>query len=253
MTSGEVVEVVESPAATGTGDWRRITLHGVPPKDAQIMQVLVLSDERQGRVWFDDILLEVDGRAVELPAPLVSNESFEIDYPGISWEIRGSCGEVTDVIAKDDRHSMGFANCTGPTAVLSSPIAVAGGSYRLSAWVKTADARGSNRIALSWHKRKTLASFNKISLRDRLNYALRFKTWHRAPVHVGEFTVHKNPSTDSVSNYLKDILDIMETEGLHWSYWTYYSEFPGIGIYTGNDAYLARPEALQILTGYMNN
>jgi hypothetical protein len=128
---------------------------------------------------------------------------------------------------------------------------VDGGSYNLSAWVKTADARGSNRIGLSWHKRKTLASFNKITLQDRLNYALRFKTWHRVPVHVGEFTVHDNPSTDSVSNYLKDILDIMETEGLHWNYWTYYSEFPGIGIYTGNHAYLARPESLQILMGYM--
>ena len=251
MTSGETVDVVKSQAATGSGDWRSITLHGVPPEDAEIVQVLVLSDEQHGRVWFDDIHLEVDGRAVDLPAPLVSNGSFEIDYPGISWETRGYCGEVTDVTAKKGRHSMGFDNCTGPTAVLSSPIAVDGGSYNLSAWVKTADARGSNRISLSWHKRKTLASFNKITLQDRLNYALRFKTWHRVPVHVGEFTVHDNPSTDSVSNYLKDILDIMETEGLHWNYWTYYSEFPGIGIYTGNHAYLARPESLQILMGYM--
>lgn len=252
-TSGQTVDVVKSPTATGTGDWRRITLRGVPPEDAQIVQALVLSDEQHGRVWFDDILLEVDGRAVELPAPLVANGSFEIDYPGISWEARGSCAAVTDATAKKGRHSMGFGNCTGPTAVLSSPIAVDGRNYALSAWVKTADAQGNNRIALSWHKRKTLASLNKIALRDRLDYALRFKTWQRAPVHVGEFTVHKNPSTDSVSNYLKDILDIMETEGLHWNYWTYYSEFPGIGIYTGNHAYLARPEALQILTGYMKN
>jgi len=181
----------------------------------------------------------------------VSNGSFEIDYPGISWETRGPCGEVTEVTAKNGRHSIGFANCTGPTVVLSSPIAVDGERYTLSAWIKTANAKGGNWLALSWHKRKSLASFNKITLRDRLNYALHFKTWYGAPVYVGEFTVHKNPSTDSVSNYLKDILDIMETEGLHWSYWTYYSEFPGIGIYTGNHAYLARSESLRILTDYM--
>jgi aryl-phospho-beta-D-glucosidase BglC (GH1 family) len=248
---GEMISAMKSQAATGTGDWRRLTLRGAPPEGAEILQALVLSDEQHGRVWFDDVHLEVDGRPVDLPAPLVSNGSFEIDYPGISWEMRGPCGQVTDVTAKNGQHSIGFADCPGPAAVLSSPIAVDGGSYTLSAWVKTDNARGANRLALSWHKRKTLASFNKATLRDRLDYALRFQARHKAPVHVGEFTIHENPSTDSARNYLKDILDIMETEGLHWSYWTYYSEFPGIGIYTGNHAYLARPESLRILARYM--
>ena len=251
VVSGEAIDAVKSQAATGTGDWRRIELKGTPPEGAEIVQVLVLSDEQHGSVWFDDIHLKADGREIDLPAPLVSNGSFEIDYPGISWETRGPCGEVTEVTAKNGRHSIGFASCTGPTVVLSSPIAVDGVSYTLSAWVKTDNAHGSNRLALSWHKHKSLASFNKNTLRDKLDYALRFKAWHRAPVYVGEFTVHENPSTDSVSNYLKDILDIMESEGLHWSYWTYYSEFPGIGFYTGNHAYLARPESLRILMGYM--
>jgi len=249
--NGEAIGALKSQVATGTGDWRRLTLRGAPPEGAEILQVLVLSDEQHGRVWFDDIHLEVDGRAVDLPAPLVPNGSFEIDYPGISWETHGSCGQVTEVIAKNGQHSIGFANCERPAAVLSSPIAVDGSNYTLSAWVKTADAQGHNRLALSWHKRKTLVSFNKNTLRDRLDYALRFKAWHGAPVFVGEFTVHENPSTDSVSNYLTDILDIMETEGLHWSYWTYYSEFPGIGVYTGSHAYLARPESLRILARYM--
>jgi aryl-phospho-beta-D-glucosidase BglC (GH1 family) len=249
--NGEAIGAVKSQAATGTRDWRRLTLRGAPPEGAEIVQVLILSDEQHGRVWFDDIHLEVDGRAVDLPAPLVSNSSFEIDYPGISWETRGPCGQVTEVTAKKGRHSIGFANCTKPAVVLSSPIAVDGDSYTLSAWVKTADAQGGNQLALSWHKLKTLTAFNKITLRDRLDYALRFKAWHGAPVYVGEFTVHENPSTDSVSNYMKDILDIMETEGLHWSYWTYYSEFPGIGIYTGSRAYLARPDSLRILARNM--
>jgi hypothetical protein len=72
------------------------------------------------------------------------------------------------------------------------------------------------------------------------------------PIYVGEFTAHANPASDSANNYLNDILDIMETAGLHWSYWTYYSEYPGIGLYTGNDPYLARPDSLRVIARYMS-
>ena len=250
-TNGEAVGAAESQPTTGTSDWRRLTLRATPPEGAEIVRVIISSDERHGAVWFDDILLEVDGQAVDLPAPLVSNSSFEIDYPGISWETRGSCGKVTDGTARSGQHSVVFSNCVNRDAVLSSPIEVGGGGYTLSAWVKTDDAQGNNRLALSWHRRKTLASFNKITLREKMDYALRFRSWHGVPVYVGEFTAHANPSMDSANNYLKDILDIMEAERLHWSYWTYYSEYPGIGIYTGNRAYLARPESLKVIARYM--
>jgi len=53
-------------------------------------------------------------------------------------------------------------------------------------------------------------------------------------LYAGEFTVHSNPSEKSVANYLNDILEIMAKEDLHWSYWTYYSEYPRTGIYTGS-------------------
>ena len=253
MVSGAAIDAVKSPTVTGTADWRRITVNGVPPEGADILQVLVLSSEQHGRVWVDDIHLEVDGREVDLPAPLVANGSFEIDYPGISWETLRTCAKVTDATAKTGLYSMEFAHCAEPSVVLSSPIAVEDGLYSLSAWFKTTNAEGNNRIVLSWHKGKTLASFNKNALRDKLDYAIRFKDWYGAPVYVGEFTAHANPSVDSVSQYLKDLLDIMESENLHWSYWAYYSEYSGIGLYTGNPAYLARPESLQILMGYMRN
>jgi len=251
VTNGEAIGAAKSERAMGKSDWRRLALRATPPEGADIVRVIISSDESHGAVWFDDILLEADGQAVDLPAPLVSNSSFEIDYPGISWETRGSCGRVTDGTAMSGRHSIVFSDCASGAAVLSSPIEVERGTYTLSAWVKTDDAHGDNRLTLSWHKRKTLASFNKITLRERMDYALRFKAWHGVPVYVGEFTVHENPSMDSATNYMKDILDIMKTEGLHWSYWTYYSEYPGIGIYTGKHAYLARPESLQIIARYM--
>lgn len=251
VTDGEAIDSVVSEPATGSGDWRRLTLRASPPEGAEIMRVIISSDEQRGAVWFDDIHLEADGQIVDLPAPLVSNNSFEIDYPGISWETRGSCGRVIDGTAMSGRHSIIFSDCANRAAVLSSPIEADDSKYLLSAWVKTDDAAGDNRLAISWHKRKTLASLNKITLQDRMDYARRFKAWYGVPVYVGEFTAHENPSMDSATKYLNDILDIMETGGLHWSYWTYYSEYPGIGIYTGANAHLARPESLQIIARYM--
>jgi aryl-phospho-beta-D-glucosidase BglC (GH1 family) len=251
VTDGVVLDAAESEHATGNGDWRRLILRATRPEGAEIMRVIISSDEQHGAVWFDDILLEADGQTVDLPAPLVSNNSFEIDYPGISWETRGSCGRVTDGTAMSGRHSIMFSDCASRSAVLSSPIKAGSKLYTLSAWVKTDNAQGDNHLAISWHKRKTLASFNKITLQERMDYAQRFKAWYGVPVYVGEFTVHENPSMDSATSYLKDILDILETGGLHWSYWTYYSEYPGIGIYTGTLAHLARPESLQIIARYM--
>ena len=174
-TSGEAIGIVESVPVTGTSDWTRLAIQAAPPEDAEILRVIAFSDEPRGAVWFDDIVLEVNGRSVDLPAPLVSNNSFEIDYPGISWETRGSCAKVADKYAMSGRHSIVFSECTSRGSVVSSPIEVERGGYTLSAWVKTDAAQGVTRLALSWHKRKTLASLNKLTLRNRLGYALRFK------------------------------------------------------------------------------
>jgi aryl-phospho-beta-D-glucosidase BglC (GH1 family) len=251
VTSGAIIAVAKSERATGDDDWRHLKLQAIPPPDAEIMRVIISSDEQNGAVWFDDIVLEADEKVIDLPAPLVTNSSFEIDYPGISWETRGSCGSVTNATAMSGQRSIVFAGCTSRAAVLSSPIEVENRHYTLSAWVKTDNARGDNRLTLSWHKRKTLESFNKATLRKKLDYALRFRAWHGVPVYIGEFAVHENPSMGSVTSYLQDILDIMDSEDLHWSFWTYYSEYPGIGIYTGEHPDLARPETLQIIMRYL--
>lgn len=251
-TSGETIGIAESERLVGSGDWRHMTVQALPPEGAEILRVILSSDEPHGSVWFDDVALEVDGRAVDLPAPLVANNSFETDYPGISWESRGACGQVSDTSARDGSYAVLFSKCASRGSVLSSPIAVERGAYALSAWVKTDGARGDNRLALSWHKSKTLATLDKTKLRKRLDYALRFRSWHRVPIYVGEFTAHANPVLDSANNYLTDILDIMESAGLHWSYWTYYSEYPGIGLYTGNDPYLARPGSLRLIKRYLS-
>jgi hypothetical protein len=38
----------------------------------------------------------------------------------------------------------------------------------------------------------------------------------------------------------------MRDEGLHWSFWEYYSEYPGVGLYT-KDLRLTNPEARDVL------
>ncbi len=251
VTTGRTIEIIETEPLTGSREWRRVTISATPPEDAEIVRVILSSDEPRGAVWFDDVSLSVNGRAIDLPAPLVANNSFEIDYPGINWENRGACGRVDDTSARSGRHAALFSQCLNRGSMLSSPIAVVKGVYTLSAWVKTDGAGGDNRLVLSWHKAKTLAVVNKPRLREKIDYALRFRTWHRVPVYVGEFTAHANPIAGSADKYLKDILDIVEAEGLHWTYWTYYSEYPGIGIYTGEQPYLARPDSLRVIERYL--
>jgi hypothetical protein len=81
---------------------------------------------------------------------------------------------------------------------------------------------------------------------EQLGYALRFKSLHKVPLYVGEFTAHANPARESVVRYLHDLASIMRHEGLHWSFWEYYSEYPVVGIYT-KDLRLINPVAPDVL------
>ena len=252
VTYGGKIGEAATPPVTGSSDWRRLVIETTPPEGAEILMVNVSSDGNHGAVWFDDVSLEVDGHPVDLPAPLVPNNSFEIDYPGISWNTEGRCAMVTREVSRSGGRSLSFIDCRTPARARSSPIEVKRGVYSLTAWVKSRDATGDNRISLSWHKRKSIKSIDRKALIERLDYALSFKRRYDVPIYVGEFTVHANPSRESVINYLKDILDIMRDNGLHWSYWTYYSEYPGIGIYTGNAPSLSRPKDLEVLESYMD-
>ncbi len=102
-------------------------------------------------------------------------------------------------------------------------------------------------------QKRIMAHIDRDALIKRLRYALNFRSRHGVPLYVGEFTAHANPAGESVFRYLGDLLGIMRDEGLHWSYWTYYSEYPGIGIHTGNHPRLARPEELDILRKNMKS
>jgi hypothetical protein len=133
----------------------------------------------------------------------------------------------------------------------SSPIRVEKSEYSISAWVKAGNATGDNYLALSWHMPRVIAKLDKAALEARLQYAINFKKSRKVPLFVGEFTAHANPSKISVINYLSDVLEILQEQGLHWSYWTYYAHLPGIGLYTSNERYLSRPEALELLKKYL--
>jgi len=248
---GDKIGEARTAGITGTTGWMKLNLEASPPEGAEILMVSIISGANSGTVWFDDIHLETDGTRIDLPCPLVSNNSFEIDYPGINWNTKGSGVAVTNSAAKTGQRSVMFSMNRDIAFVQSSPVEVRRGTYTLTAWVKSMNATGDNYLSLSWHRRKVAASVDRRMLLEKLRYAMEFRNQNNVPVFVGEFTVHANPSMDSVVNYLKDILEIMKSEGLHWSYWTYYSEYPGIGIYTGNSPFLARPEEMNILKEYM--
>jgi hypothetical protein len=89
-------------------------------------------------------------------------------------------------------------------------------------------------------------------LREQLEYALEFGKRFDVPVYVGEFTAQANPSVKSARDYLVDLLQIMQDEGLHWSYWEYSPDYSGVALYSEN-LNLLRPNALQVLEKYLRD
>ncbi len=245
-TFGEKIGETKTRTMTGDSAWKQVSVRARPPEGAELLVVNITSQGNAGTVLVDDIMLEVDGRPLELPAPLVSNSSFEIDYPGISWNTQGACVSVTDKAARTGNFSLAFTGCQAPGSAMSSPLEVQQGEYRLSGWYSTEQATGENVLSLSWHKRRMLGQVDRNAILEQLGYALQFRSLHKVPLYVGEFTAHANPARESVARYLQDLTGIMRDEGLHWSFWEYYSEYPGVGIYT-KDLRLANPEALDVL------
>ena len=252
VTAGEMISRSRVSVPEGTSAWRRLELRATPPQGAEILLVQIFSERNKGLVWFDDISLTIDGRLIDLPAPLVANNSFEIDYPGFNWKMEGSCVSRDHHSGKTGRSSLFFADCKGHATAMSSPIsAKKGGGYVLTAYYKAENATGAISIALSWHRKKVIEKIDRSVLEEKISYALEFKSRHAVPLYVGEFTAHANPSDESVKRYLGDLLDIMEAKGLHWTFWEYYSVYRGVGLYTGDVRHLVNPTALEVLREYL--
>lgn len=247
ITAGEPVTESRSEPLTESSTWRRLELRASPPEGAEIFKVFILSTEQEGVVWIDDLTLAVNGNPVDLPAPLVANGSFDIDYPGFNWNGYSMSSEPTGEIARTGERSLVFAGCLKPCLVESSPTSALQGEYVLSAWYKTRSATDKTLIGISWHKAKVLGHVNKAALVEQLQYVLDFRKKHRVPVYIGEFTAHTNPSAGSAGRYLQDLLDIFSAEGFHWSFWEYYSIYPGVGIFTGDPPGLVNVEAWKAL------
>jgi hypothetical protein len=249
--AGEPLNEIKSKTIAGNTSWRQLQIQTTPPEGSEILIVKIESGGDNGHIWFDDVHLSVDGKSIDLPAPLIRNNSFEIDYPGFTWDTNNSCVTVSEQYARTGKHSLAFSGCTVPVFAQSSPLQVKKGTYALTAWYRSENATGDTALSLSWHKKKIVAVVDRKSLQKRFHDALKFRKKNHVPLYVGEFTAHINPSTESITNYLRDILDIMEHERLHWSFWEYYSLYPGVGILTGNDPHIINQAAFDVLTMHM--
>jgi hypothetical protein len=248
--AGELISRNRQEIFNGAGDWRRIEVKGAPPAGADFLLVTVYSGENSGQVRFDDLHLEINGQPVDLPAPLVTNNSFETDYPGFNWNSEGECVSVEHGKARTGSGALLFAGCPGAASARSSPIPAQKGEYVLSGWYRSAEKTGDAGISLDWHRKRTIGKIDRELLREKIDYAIDFKKRHGVPLYVGEFTMHANPWAESSRRYLRDLLDIMERENLHWTFWEYYSEYPGVGIFRGNPPVVGNPVALSVLTEY---
>ncbi|ADH85721.1 glycoside hydrolase family 5 protein [Desulfurivibrio alkaliphilus] len=231
-------------------EWRKIEVRGVAPEGADLLLATIYS-ENPGQIWFDDLKLEAAGREIELPAPLVANNAFAIDYPGFNWRTDGDCVLFDEYRARNGGRSLLFADCRQPATARSSPIQVVPGEYRLSGWYRSAEAgSGNGGLALNWHRQVTIGQINRQELVEQMAYALDFMREHGVPLYVGEFTMHTNPWPDSARRYLHDLLTIMEEAGLHWTFWVYYSPFAGVGLFRDDPPVPGNPVALEVLGDY---
>ena len=251
VTAGEPAGEIKSEIITGTTGWRQMKIQGIPPDGSEILVVKIASRGNHGRIWFDDAHLEVNGESLDLPAPLIANNSFEIEYPGFNWGTDNPCIRISAHHVRSGKHSLEFSECNSPGSAQSSPLQVKKGVYVLSLWYRAEDATGDTHLSFSWHRKRVIREVTKESLRERLTYALRFSKQHTVPLYIGEFTAHANPSADSTANYLHDLLTLMRDEKLHWSFWEYYSVYPGVGIFTGNTPYVVHQTAFDVLGPYM--
>ncbi|MFH7320388.1 cellulase family glycosylhydrolase [Desulfurivibrio sp. D14AmB] len=249
--AGELIASAKKEIEPGEAEeWREIEVRGLAPAGADLLLATIYS-ENPGRVWFDDLKLEAAGREIELPAPLVANNSFAIDYPGFNWHTAGDCVRFDEDRARNGGRSLLFAECRQPAYARSSPIPVAPGEYRLSGWYRSAAAEGGNGgLALIWHRQVAIGQINREQLAANIAYALEFKRQHEVPLYIGEFTMHTNPWPDSARRYLNDLLAIMEEAGLHWTFWVYYSPYPGVGLFRDNPPVPGNPVALEVLTDH---
>ncbi|MGE5894282.1 MAG: glycoside hydrolase family 5 protein [bacterium] len=248
VDAGDAVAETRSETIIGKNGWSELRITATPPDGAEILVVKIASGGNKGSVWFDDIHLEINGRPVDLPAPLIANNSFEIDYPGFVWDTEGSCVNISAQHARTGKYALAFSECMSPASAKSSSLQVEKGTYVLTAWYRSEHATGDTRLSLSWHTRKVLSPVDRMSLLKHLAYALEFKKQNKVPLFIGEFTAHANPSPTSIAQYLQDLLDIMKENELHWSFWEYYSVYPGVGIYTGDTPQIINRTAFDVLS-----
>ena len=248
VAAGDRVAETRSSLVRGDTGWRQVGVSATPPEGSEILEVRIVAEGNKGSVWFDDVRLEFDGTQIDLPAPLVQNGSFETDYPGFNWRTEGSCAGVSTGSARAGERALRFSGCQGNSAARSSPLRAEKGTYALTAWQRSEDASGTAYLSLAWHKRRVVSAVDKTVVRDRLEYALAFRRRHGVPLHVGEFTAHRNPSPPSSRQYLQDLLDFMASHELHWSFWEYYSAYPGVGIHTGAPPRVINTTAFEALT-----
>ena len=229
------------------GAWNLLELSDRAPAEAELLVVSLFS-AAGGTVWFDDLELWIDDDRIDLPAPLVANNSFAIDYPGFNWTLQGTCGSKSKGRARSGQRALLFRDCSELAWARSSPMAVEPGRlYRLRGWYQSSGLVGEAGMALNWHRTRILDRIDREILAKGLAYALEFRQLHDVPIYVGEFTMHTNPWPDSARRYLHDLLTLMEEADMHWTFWEYYSTYPGVGLFRDHPPQIGNPVALEAL------
>jgi endoglucanase len=110
-------------------------------------------------------------------------------------------------------------------------------SFRLRGWVLAPENNKGGTVSIVLDYRAGVyKTYNSTTIRDYIQPVLNWAKWQNVPLYVGEFGSRPSAPGLSRDNIIRDKIALMNSEGLHWSLWTYRQPegTTDFGLFTGN-------------------
>lgn len=233
---GEIPSIVELESSDGPGlegdseTWVKLESEEVTaPKGATWLAIGLWAGGEVGQVWFDDVELTADDKAVAVPNGGFEEASIHDDARPRLWQADEN--EDGDIEWSTDAHSgkrsvslrnvdeeRTWTNWNDPIPEYYVPVH-AGGRYRMSLWVKAKENRGAVGAVFHWLERRGEA-WNRARLAQDLAPILAWGREHGVPLYIGEIgATRANPA--AAAAYLLDVAGILNEADVPWTLWTY--------------------------------
>jgi endoglucanase len=244
---------VNPTAGNGSFEWKSLQGERAMPdkKEYRIGKpvIQVQNIGGSGKVWFDDVTVEVFSPAGKKLRTL----STPVDESG-GWYFwsgnnSGNMESVSGIDGASGGKCMLVRGTTGD-AVLSCDalrfVIDPKNTYTVSGKVRGDNVASSAvvRFRLDYYNCDTVYSWNKKGLQSIIDAYTRFAKRKNSPVYLGEFGLYRETFVENRGGerWLTDVLDILTAGNVNYNYHTYHEW--GFGIYANDDSSLPDPKLI---------